>query len=487
MEIFIFLVFVLGYIAITLEHNLKIDKLIPALLMMALAWAGVALGIDNFKTWFNPATHSLIEGFNEFSHEAKMHLFEHTLLHHLGKTAEILIFLIGAMTIVEIIDHFNGFQTFKSLIKTKKKSTLLWIVGALAFILSAIIDNLTATIVLITILRKIIVDKELRLWFAGLIVISANAGGAWSPIGDVTTTMLWMQNKVTAGELIKLLFIPSLVCFIVPVLIASRFKIFQGEIEKEDIEEKLDKNSTFMLILGLSLIVFVPVFKTITHLPPYVGMMLSLGIMSMAAEIISNRKFSLSQVEDEHHVHGPTFKALSKIEMPSILFFLGILMTVAALESLGMIYTFGDDVNSMMDERIFITLLGVGSAVIDNVPLVAASIGMFQEAMNDQIWHFIAYAAGTGGSLLIIGSAAGVVAMGMEKISFFWYLKRMTLLAALGYFAGIGTFLLMPTTHKEVRGKDKEKTEKHTIQLEESKNQESNYLVFHKSKNVTNP
>ena len=487
MEIFIFLVFVLGYIAITLEHNLKIDKLIPALLMMALAWAGVALGIDNFKTWFNPATHSLIEGFNEFSHEDKMLLFEHTLLHHLGKTAEILIFLIGAMTIVEIIDHFNGFQTFKSLIKTKKKSTLLWIVAALAFILSAIIDNLTATIVLITILRKIIVDKELRLWFAGLIVISANAGGAWSPIGDVTTTMLWMQNKVTAGELIKLLFIPSLVCLIVPVLIASRFKIFQGEIENEDIEEKLDKNSTLMLILGLSLIVFVPVFKTITHLPPYVGMMLSLGIMSMAAEIVSNRKFSLSQVEDENHVHGPTFKALSKIEMPSILFFLGILMTVAALESLGMIYTFGDDVNSMMDERIFITLLGLGSAVIDNVPLVAASIGMFQEAMNDQIWHFIAYAAGTGGSLLIIGSAAGVVAMGMEKISFFWYLKRMTLLAALGYFAGIGTFLLMPTTHKEVRGKDKEKTEKHTIQLEESKNQESNYLVFHKSKNVTNP
>ena len=487
MELFIFLVFVFGYIAITLEHNLKIDKLIPALLMMALAWAGVALGIDNFKTWFNPATHSMIEGFNEFSHEAKMHLFEHTLLHHLGKTSEILIFLIGAMTIVEIIDHFNGFQTFKSLIKTKKKSTLLWIVGALAFILSAIIDNLTATIVLITILRKIINDKELRLWFAGLIVISANAGGAWSPIGDVTTTMLWMQNKVTAGELIKMLFIPSLVCFVVPVLIASRFKIFQGEIEKEEVEEKIDKNSTFMLVLGLSLIVFVPIFKTLTHLPPYVGMMLSLGVMSMAAEIISNRKFSLSKVEDEHHVHGPTFKALSKIEMPSILFFLGILMTVAALESLGMIYTFGDNVNSMMDERIFITLLGVGSAVIDNVPLVAASIGMFQEAMNDQIWHFIAYAAGTGGSLLIIGSAAGVVAMGMEKISFFWYLKRITFLAAIGYFAGIGTFLLMPTTHKEVRDKDlKKKNKAHSIQFENTTQKESNYVVKLDRNRVTN-
>lgn len=451
MEVFILLVFILGYLAITLEHSLRIDKLIPALLMMALAWAGIALGIDNFDTWFNPNTHSLIDGFSSWTHENKMEMFEHTLLHHFGKTCEILIFLVGAMTIVEIIDHFNGFQTFKTLIKTRKKSSLLWIVGGLAFILSAIIDNLTATIVLITILRKIIYDRELRMWFAGLIIISANAGGAWSPIGDVTTTMLWMQDKVSTIKLISTLLIPSLVCFVVPVLIASRLKIFRGEItqEEEDLD-KANKNSAFMLVLGLSLIIFVPVFKTITHLPPYVGMMLSLGIMSMAAEIITNRDFTLNKSEDDAHAHGPTFGALSRIEMPSILFFLGILMTVAALESLGMIYTFGAEVNSMMDERVFISLLGIGSAVIDNVPLVAASIGMFREGLDDQIWHFIAYAAGTGGSMLIIGSAAGVVAMGMEKISFFWYLKRISLLAAIGYFAGIGTFLLMPTTHKEV-------------------------------------
>lgn len=198
-----------------------------------------------------------------------------------------------------------------------------------------------------------------------------------------------------------------------------------------------------MLILGLCLIVFVPIFKTITHLPPYIGMMLSLGLMSMTAEMITNREFTLSKKENDNHGHGPTFKALTKIEMPSILFFLGILMTVAALESLGMIFTFGNEVNGMMDERVFVSLLGIGSAIIDNVPLVAASMGMFPDAMDANVWHFIAYAAGTGGSMLIIGSAAGVVAMGMENISFFWYLKRISLLALIGYFAGIGVFLIL--------------------------------------------
>jgi len=449
MEIFIFLVFVFGYLAITLEHPLKIDKLIPALVMMALAWAGIAFGLDGFKNWFDPGNHQLVEGFANLplhgSHGewGKMEWMENTLLHHFGKTCEILIFLVGAMTIVEIIDHFNGFQTFKSMIKTRKKSSLLWIVCILAFILSAIIDNLTATIVLITILRKIIKDRTLRMWFAGMIIIAANAGGAWSPIGDVTTTMLWMQDKVTALMLIKTLMLPSLVCMILPTLIATRLPAFRGEIEAEENTEKRSKNSAFMLILGLGLIVFVPVFKTITHLPPYIGMMLSLGLMSMTAEILTNRKFSMSKVEDHHHVHGPTFKALSKIEMPSILFFLGILMTVAALESLGMVFTFGNEVNSMMDERIFVSLLGVGSAIIDNVPLVAASMGMFPDAMDANVWHFIAYAAGTGGSMLIIGSAAGVVAMGMENIEFFWYMKRISLLALIGYVAGIGVFLIL--------------------------------------------
>ena len=449
MEVFIVVTFILGYIAITLEHPLKIDKLIPALVMMAVAWAGIAFGLDGFSTWFDPHSHQMVEGFSNLSlhgdhgSASKMSWMEDTLLHHFGKTCEILIFLIGAMTIVEIIDHFNGFQTIKKIIKTKNKSTLLWLVCALGFILSAIIDNLTATIVLITILRKLIKDKNLRMWYAGLIIIAANAGGAWSPIGDVTTTMLWMGDKVSASVLIVKLLIPSLVCMIIPTFVATFLPIFKGSMPSDETEEEEgNKNSSLILFLGLGMIVFVPIFKTVTHLPPYIGMMLSVGVVAMAAEILSNRDFTIKQTES--HTHGPTFNALSKIEMPSILFFLGILMTVAALESLGLIFTFGQDVNAVLDQDVFITLLGIGSAIIDNVPLVAASMGMFPSIeMDHDTWHFIAYAAGTGGSMLIIGSAAGVVAMGMEKISFFWYLRKISLLAAIGYFAGIGTFLLL--------------------------------------------
>ena len=328
-------------------------------------------------------------------------------------------------------------------IKTNSKATLLWIVCVLGFILSAIIDNLTATIVLITILRKIIHDGQLRMWYAGMIIVAANAGGAWSPIGDVTTTMLWMGDKVSALELIKQLLIPSLVCMVVPTVIGSMLPAFKGDFEDSSKEEKVSKHGTKMLIIGLGMIVFVPIFKTVTHLPPYVGMMLSLGIVSLLAEFFSNREFTLTAIEDHEHVHGPTFRALSKIEMPSILFFLGILMTVAALESLGLIYMFGNSiVESEMNLDLFIVLLGAGSAVIDNVPLVAASMGMFQEATDSSLWHFIAYSAGTGGSMLIIGSAAGVVAMGMEKISFFWYLKNIAWLALIGFLSGAGVFLL---------------------------------------------
>lgn len=443
METFIVGVFIIGYLAITLEHSLKIDKLIPALIMMAFAWAGIAFGLDNFDSWFDSHHATLVDGFGALSHESKAGWMEETLLHHFGKTCEILIFLVGAMTIVEITDHFNGFQAIKRVIKTNSKGTLLWIVCILGFILSAIIDNLTATIVLITILRKIIKDGNLRIWYAGMIIIAANAGGAWSPIGDVTTTMLWMGDKVSATQLIQQLLIPSLVCMIIPTLLAMFLPEFKGKIEQDEEDEKISKHGTKMLFIGLGMIVFVPVFKTVTHLPPYVGMMLSLGIVSLIAEFLSNRDFSITKVDDHSHVHGPTFTALTKIEMPSILFFLGILMTVAALESLGLIYMFGNSVvESGMDINIFITLLGAGSAVIDNVPLVAASMGMFQEAMDAPLWHFIAYAAGTGGSMLIIGSAAGVVAMGMEKISFFWYLKNIAWLALIGYLAGVGTFLV---------------------------------------------
>ncbi|MGE0561436.1 MAG: sodium:proton antiporter NhaD [Flavobacteriales bacterium] len=452
MEIFIVLVFILGYLAITLEHSIKVDKLIPALLMMALAWAGVAFGLDGFTSWFDSHANKMLEGFGVMNHEEKLHLLENTLLHHFGKTCEILIFLVGAMTIVEIIDHFQGFSTIKSFVKTNKKRTLLWIVCILGFILSAIIDNLTATIVLITILRKLVTENKDRVWYAGLIIIAANAGGAWSPIGDVTTTMLWMGKKVSAGMLVEYLILPSLLCMVVPTLIASFLPAFKGTFDAQEDNTKNDKNGPLMLYLGLSLIVFVPVFKTITHLPPYVGMMLSLAIVSLVAEIISNRKFSITSVDGEEHSSeaaghklSPTFKALTKIEMPSILFFLGILMTVAALESLGLIFTFGQSVQESMDPNIFVLLIGVGSAVIDNVPLVAASMGMFDMAvypLDNHIWHYIAYAAGTGGSMLIIGSAAGVVAMGMEKISFFWYLKSIAWLAAIGYVAGFGFMVL---------------------------------------------
>ncbi len=449
MEAIIVVIFVLGYLAITLEHSLKVDKLVPALLMMALAWACVAIGLDGFENWFDADKHHTISLLGK-SHETRLHYLESTLLHHFGKTCEILIFLVGAMTIVEIIDHFQGFSTIKKFIKTNKKATLLWILCILAFILSAIIDNLTATIVLITILRKLVPENKDRIWYAGLIIIAANAGGAWSPIGDVTTTMLWMGEKVTTLSLIKFLILPSFLCMLVPTIIASFMKPFRGNFEAPLSDGPENSKGPLMLYLGLLLIVFVPIFKTITHLPPYIGMMLSLSIVALIAEVISSRQFSMSSIKSEvsghengHH-QSPTFGALSKIEMPSILFFLGILMTVAALESLGLIFTFGQDVQKAMHPDIFIMLLGVGSAVIDNVPLVAASMGMFPDLIRDDtMWHFIAYAAGTGGSMLIIGSAAGVVAMGMEKISFFWYLKKIGWLALIGYLTGAGSFLFL--------------------------------------------
>lgn len=437
METLVVVIFVLGYLAITLEHNLKIDKLIPALGMMALLWAIIAL---NHMPVFEVNTELL---------ELEPAGLEGTLLHHLGKTAEILIFLIGAMTIVEIIDYFNGFETIKDFIKTKKKAKLLWIFGVLAFLLSAIIDNLTATIVLITILQKVIHDRELRLWFAGMIIISANAGGAWSPIGDVTTTMLWIGKKVSTLQLIEHVLVPSIICFALPVMIASKMKIFKGEIEAEIKSEESTKQpyGAFMLYLGLSAIIFVPIFKTVTHLPPYVGMMLSLAFVATFAEINSRRKFSISNVSDDHDAHAfhsPVHKSLGRIEMPSILFFLGILMAVAALESLGQLFHFAEGMNNAIPNTdIVVGLLGVGSAVIDNVPLVAASMGMFSQSMDAPLWHFIAYSAGTGGSMLIIGSAAGVVAMGMEKIDFFWYLRKIGGLAFLGFLAGGIAFVLI--------------------------------------------
>ena len=449
MVISLLFVFLIGYVAITLEHSLKIDKLVPALFMMVLSWTIVYLALPSIVLWLDPAQGlfqdpkcgqwSIPELTGSIAQ--KREIIDATLLHHFGKTSEILIFLIGAMTIVEIIDHFDGFQVFKSLIKTKSKLVLLWVICILAFFLSALIDNLTATIVLISILRKIVTDSDLRKWYAGFIIIAANSGGAWSPIGDVTTTMLWMNHKVNAGSLITHLFLPAIVSLLVPLVIASKMKAFKGTIQHINPKEKTKKQSVIILIIGLFLIILVPIIKMVTHLPPYMGMMFSLGLISIIAEIISKRAFSLTDINTTYSHTSPTFKALTKIELPSILFFLGILMTIAAMESMGMIYGFGVQIQESMDVNVFVTLLGVASAIIDNVPIVAASMGMFQFGLDHEIWHFIAYAAGTGGSMLIIGSAAGVVAMGMEKISFFWYLKRITLLAALGYFSGIAVFL----------------------------------------------
>lgn len=437
METIILIVFIVGYLAITLEHNLKIDKLIPALAMMAILWAVIALThMDVFEV--DTALRKLVP----------THI-EEILLHHLGKTAEILVFLLGAMTIVEIIDYFDGFSTIKGFIKFKKKSKLLWLFSILAFILSAIIDNLTATIVLITILQKVIQDKETRMWFAGMVIVAANAGGAWSPIGDVTTTMLWIANKVSALQLVEHVLLPSIVCMVIPTLIATRFKAFRGNIEVDPSEEDSPKSrhGATMLYLGLTAIIFVPFFKTITHLPPYVGMMLSLAVVATFAEIYSSSRFSLSAVDGKNEVaghHSPVHHSLSKIELPSILFFLGILLAVAALESLGMLFHFAEGLNAAIpNSDVVVLLLGAGSAVIDNVPLVAASIGMFSEGLDNPLWHFIAYSAGTGGSMLIIGSAAGVVAMGMEKIDFFWYFKNIAWLALIGFLSGGLAFILL--------------------------------------------
>ena len=443
MELFLIIVFVLGYIAISIEHTIKINKLIPALLMMGICWASISFGITGITSWLDPQSSELIN-ISSFGFEKRMVLLEQTLLHHFGKTAEILFFLIGAMAIVEMIDHFEGFNSINRLIKTNKKITLLWIISFIAFFLSAIIDNLTTTIVLITIIRKILHETSDRMWFSGLIVIAANAGGAWTPIGDVTTTMLWMAEKVTTQKLILLLSIPSFINMLVPLIIASFMPVFKGNVTKIEDDGLKKQYSSIILIAGLVLIILVPIFKTTTHLPTYIGMMLSLSIFAILAEILSNRMIRLkSEVERKEEHTGPTLGALGKIDIPSVLFFLGVLMTVSAMESIGTISNFGQTVSQYIPETLFVTLLGLCSAVIDNVPLVAASIGMFTAAPDANVWHFIAYAAGTGGSILILGSAAGVVAMGMEKISFVWYLKNISLLAIAGYFAGIGVFLLL--------------------------------------------
>lgn len=445
MEIIVLIIFFAGYAAIVMENKLKLDKFIPALLMMAFTWIAISLGIDQVKYWFTSE-----DGlFNLATDHNTAALLKSSLAAHFEETAEILIFLLGAMTIVELVDYFNGFSVIKGFVKTQKKRSLLWVIAGLAYVLSSIIDNLTATIVLITILRKLLANHNDRMWFAGIIVIAANAGGAWSPIGDVTTTMLWIGDKVTAAKLMEYIFLPSVICIVLPTFIASFLKPFKGTFELPE-EELVDRDAKVMLYLGLGMIIFVPVLKMITDLPPYLGMMFSLAIVSTVAEIKARRQRAAVLItQNETRTTGvqlpvemgeprknPTYHALSRIEMPSILFFLGILMAVGALESLGLIIQFGESVTASIGEDLFVLTLGFASAIIDNVPLVAASMGMFNDPINADVWHFVAYSAGTGGSMLIIGSAAGVVAMGMEKIPFFWYFKKISWLALIGFLAG---------------------------------------------------
>ncbi len=429
--------FIIGYTLIAFEHQLHIDKAIPALFMAGTIWALLALGFNNGSLQVIDSHHHLF-----FSGDKEG--FEGLLVHHIGKISEILIFLIGAMTIVELINLHRGFDIVKDWIKTKNKTKLLWIIGIFAFVLSAIIDNLTTTIVLVTILRKLFSKQEDRWWYAGMVVIAANAGGAWSPIGDVTTTMLWIADKVTPMGLIIKVLIPSLLCFVIPFIIASRFKIFQGEITQElhvNEEKATLLSSRKMLYFGLVMIVFVPIFKTATHLPPYIGMMISVALVWLLSEYINPEDGEMTEEKKEkYHAHH----ALSRVgkELSSILFFLGILLAVAGLESLaigsvGSLQYAAEGINNTIpNQNIVGLLLGGLSAIIDNVPLVAAAMGMFSFPLDHHMWHLIGYAAGTGGSMIIIGSAAGVAAMGMEKILFGWYLKNISLLALLGFLSG---------------------------------------------------
>lgn len=428
--------FIIGYLVIVFEHPLKLDKTVPALIMGAMCWAFISLG---HLELFDHHGHAL-HGDNYYDG------LKGVLLHHVGKTAEILIFLIGAMTIVELIDLHKGFSVITNRISTNSKKRMLWLVCILAFFLSATLDNLASTIVLVSLLRRLVPDREERLWFVSMAVIAANAGGAWSPIGDVTTTMLWIGQKVSTPGLIANLVVPSFVCLAVPTFIATLLPAFKGTITLASREKEIEaeKNSVLssklMLAVGILALISVPIFKSITHMPPYIGMMLALGIVWLVSEYIHPEE---DFDEERKHLYS-AHTALSRIEMSSILFFLGILMAVGSLESLGILQNLAQTLDDAIPSQdLVVMLLGVFSAIIDNVPLVAASMGMYDFPMDDKIWHFIAYAAGTGGSMLIIGSAAGVAAMGMERIDFIWYLKKVSWLAFLGFAAGAIAFLLM--------------------------------------------
>jgi len=407
------LVFIVGYAAIAFEHPLKINKTATALLTGVLCWVVYIMGSANTD------------------------LVSEQLYEHLGQISGILFFLLGAMTIVELIDAHDGFEVITSKITTTDKRKLLWIISFVAFFLSAVLDNLTTTIVMVSLLRKLISDKQTRMFFIGMVIIAANAGGAWTPIGDVTTTMLWIGGQITTVNIMIKLFLPSMACLVVPLIFLS-FTI-KGKVENTIINEKVTNQTNgfekkLIFGLGIGALIFVPVFKTITHLPPFLGMLFGLGILWVVTEIIHKNK------NDADKDVFSVVHALRKADVPSVLFFLGILVAIAALESTHLLANLATYMESTIGNmNIIVISIGLLSAIIDNVPLVAATMGMYdmQTYPTDHyFWEFIAYCAGTGGSCLIIGSAAGVAAMGMEKIDFFWYVKKISLIALLGYFAG---------------------------------------------------
>lgn len=420
-------VFLIGYACIALEHPLKVNKAAPALIIGVLTWV-LYITMGNL-----PAEETL----------------EH-LQHHLGETSETLFFLLAAMTIVEVVDSHSGFSVLTNIIKTRSKVRLLWIICILTFFMSAVLDNLTTTIVMIALLRKLIADKETRWTFVGAVIIAANAGGAWSPIGDVTTIMLWIGGQISALNIIGAIFIPSLVALVVPLAVLSF--TMKGEVQRPS-KSATETNLTSrnmqigMLCLGVLMLVCVPPFKMITHLPPYMGMLLGLGIVWVVTEIMHRKR---DRIDRERLIIETVMR---KVDVPTILFFLGILTAVGALATAGILKDFSGWLDEVTDKNIYVINLTIGvlSSVVDNVPLVAGAMGMYEiaadtasvYAIDGTFWEMLAYCAGTGGSILIIGSAAGVAAMGLEKIDFMWYIRRMSWLALLGYLAGALIFVLM--------------------------------------------
>jgi Na+/H+ antiporter NhaD/arsenite permease-like protein len=411
--------FILGYIAIALEQFIKINKAATALVTGVLCWVIYIIGTPEKE---------VVSG---------------QLTAHLGELSGILFFLMGAMTIVELIDVHNGFDIITKNIPRNKKRKLLWMVSLITFFLSAALDNLTTTIVMVSLIRKILKVREERILFCGMIILAANAGGAWSPVGDVTTTMLWIGKQITAANIVTQLFLPSLVCMLVPVFVLSfqlkgRVECLEPASDNHSLVDERTKN--FILFSGIIILLLVPVFKAITHLPPYMGILIGLGLLWIITEVMhGDKKGEEKQILSVAH-------ALRKIDTPSILFFLGILISIAALQVTGILAGAAHWMDSHLKNINVIALaFGVLSSIIDNVPLVAATQSMYglDKFPTDHLfWELLAYSTGTGGSVLIIGSAAGVAAMGLEKMSFFWYLKKISLLALLGYFAGAGIFFL---------------------------------------------